>query len=1008
MLASLSGVDELRKQYRCLVWHISKGCNILVDSESEYLTMESSDGSSLSTSPTMVDGCIEDQEEELDWAANSVVHTVNEVKPSKLPTPCELFNKNICLSPTSCPHPHICSSCRRPDHNAMQCNQEPSQGARSARNRRGLLWEDDESYSPCAQASLQADPLPSPPPVNELPRRLVNIVQKHPELFKIVTPIKVDVFEGLLASHPNKPLVKSVCRGFREGFWPFAQIPYDLTVDQSWRQRPREHGLRLEFLKSQIAKEVETGRFSVSFGKKLYSGMACMPMHVGGSKKFRLINNHSSGDYSLNSLIPENVRSVRADDICALVRVLRARCLTKKNVLLFKSDVAQAFRIIPMSPYWQALQVVRVNDKYYVDRCNTFGNAASQRLFCEFFSLVLWIAENLWGVSDILSYVDDNFSWELTSRKKYYARYGRYLPEKQVRLLELWDILGIPHESKKQVSGTILNIIGYKVDLRRMRISIPEEKMDPLITQLSGFCNPGTSQTKSLQECQKLAGSVNWAFNVNPLLRPGLDSLHQELARAKELDCNKKCIISERIKSDLAWLTNLLQRSKGLPFTKSDSWEPDDASCTIYCDASLNGFGLWSPTTNEAFYYRFAPDTYALPLSTFHAFAVVCAIFWARSRKSHSERLLIYTADRTTAEVFNSLSAPDESHDLLLLAAEVLFDGDIDLHVADVAEGENKIAYRLSRDSTSAVSQDHPNLTTAEFRIPRYIADRAPKLCVGAAVVEIPKIIKNVHFGSPKKPRKLNSKQTRAVEDNPDERESKERVSVVSKREAKQLLVKPTLINDAEDLRFLDFTALHKAGYRGAVFDKDNCLTVPHEDALVPELKEAWEKCRLTFGDENILVVSNSAGSRLDSGGIQAESVSHHLGVPVLRHNSMKPAYSCIQDIRAYFASLKCPISDNELFVVGDRIFTDVVLANRMRTSWHRMQESLNPGEARHTAARDADGPLSIFVDRVWKKEAGAMRFLEKGLTRTVERWTGMQSAFTLEQRSPFVRQNRD
>jgi phosphatidylglycerophosphatase GEP4 len=27
-----------------------------------------------------------------------------------------------------------------------------------------------------------------------------------------------------------------------------------------------------------------------------------------------------------------------------------------------------------------------------------------------------------------------------------------------------------------------------------------------------------------------------------------------------------------------------------------------------------------------------------------------------------------------------------------------------------------------------------------------------------------------------------------------------------------------------EDVRHLDFAALHKAGYRGAIFDKDNCL----------------------------------------------------------------------------------------------------------------------------------------------------------------------------------------
>ena len=31
-------------------------------------------------------------------------------------------------------------------------------------------------------------------------------------------------------------------------------------------------------------------------------------------------------------------------------------------------------------------------------------------------------------------------------------------------------------------------------------------------------------------------------------------------------------------------------------------------------------------------------------------------------------------------------------------------------------------------------------------------------------------------------------------------------------------------LNNNKDIRHIDFVALHKAGYRGIVFDKDNCL----------------------------------------------------------------------------------------------------------------------------------------------------------------------------------------
>ncbi|KIL00854.1 hypothetical protein PAXRUDRAFT_69609, partial [Paxillus rubicundulus Ve08.2h10] len=191
------------------------------------------------------------------------------------------------------------------------------------------------------------------------------------------------------------------------------------------------------------------------------------------------------------------------------------------------------------------------------------------------------------------------------------------------------------------------------------------------------------------------------------------------------------------------------------------------------------------------------------------------------------------------------------------------------------------------------------------------------------------------------------------------------------------------------DIRQLDFLALRKAGYRGAVFDKDNCLTIPHKDPLVPELQAAWKECREVFGESNVLIVSNSVGTKHDSGGIQAESVSHHLSVPVLRHNSPKPAYSCIKAVRAYFSTLRVPIKDEELVVVGDRVFTDVVMANRMH---RRPRSGLKRAEREEDSPPQpflrACGPLAIWTTGVWHRESMMVRWLEKRLVDVVTRRT--------------------
>ncbi|GJJ08532.1 hypothetical protein Clacol_002750 [Clathrus columnatus] len=142
-------------------------------------------------------------------------------------------------------------------------------------------------------------------------------------------------------------------------------------------------------------------------------------------------------------------------------------------------------------------------------------------------------------------------------------------------------------------------------------------------------------------------------------------------------------------------------------------------------------------------------------------------------------------------------------------------------------------------------------------------------------------------------------------------------------------LLIPNMI--VKDIRCLDFRAFSQAGFKRVVIDKDNCLTLPHDDSIIPELKVSWDELKLEFDPSNILIVSNSAGSSQDAAGLAAESINCNLGVPVLRHTGMKPSHEIVHHIRHYFACTSHPIIDSKyLLVIGDRVFTDVVLANRL------------------------------------------------------------------------------
>ncbi|KAG8776344.1 hypothetical protein FRC12_000971 [Ceratobasidium sp. 428] len=221
---------------------------------------------------------------------------------------------------------------------------------------------------------------------------------------------------------------------------------------------------------------------------------------------------------------------------------------------------------------------------------------------------------------------------------------------------------------------------------------------------------------------------------------------------------------------------------------------------------------------------------------------------------------------------------------------------------------------------------------------------------------------------------------------------------------ALRALVRPGLVVPGikvDTIARLDFAALKKAGYTGAVFDRDNCLG-------------AWTRCKSTFGSNNVIVVSNSAGTSDDPLGIQAESLSHNLGVPVLRHARKKPA--CGDEILAYYRRLQerssavsnpvsqvyppaprlddrpdlneelnpdlglitsepppsptvshvppTPPTPPRLLVIGDRLATDVLLARSLPFASHH---------------------LPIWTTRLWSRpDLPLIRFLEQSLLRAV------------------------
>ncbi|KAL8658676.1 MAG: hypothetical protein Q9226_000847 [Calogaya cf. arnoldii] len=125
-----------------------------------------------------------------------------------------------------------------------------------------------------------------------------------------------------------------------------------------------------------------------------------------------------------------------------------------------------------------------------------------------------------------------------------------------------------------------------------------------------------------------------------------------------------------------------------------------------------------------------------------------------------------------------------------------------------------------------------------------------------------------------------------------------------------------------------------EADIRAVVLDKDNCFAMPKENVVYKPYTDKFNTLLTHYPPPHILIVSNSAGtSSSDRYGTAASSLSSTTNIPVLQHSTKKPG--CGPQILQHF--LTAPgsrvTSADQIAVVGDRLFTDVLLANLMG-SW--------------------------------------------------------------------------
>ncbi|EGG06641.1 uncharacterized protein MELLADRAFT_86490 [Melampsora larici-populina 98AG31] len=368
--------------------------------------------------------------------------------------------------------------------------------------------------------------------------------------------------------------------------------------------------------------------------------------------------------------------------------------LAKKGVplVLWKSDVQNAYRILAMALAWQLRQIVCIDNLFHVDRCANFGSAASPKIWCSFFSLVLWIARTRFGISRMNNLMDD--TWGVSPLYSMVDFRGHKVPLDQAKLLLLFDLLNIPWEWKKQIQGIDIEIIGHFVRAKELSFSLPDDKKADLVRALREFT---LTKKKTLREWQSILGWASWGLNSFPMGRWALQSSWEKIS-GKEY---KSLVVphNKTIQLDFKWLADHLERSPGNFFLSASIWSIRDADFLCTADACPEGLGIWLPNSIEGFHFKFP-----LPLRD---------IYWAElAATSHAiliglargaKKLFICSDSSNVCDLFLSHRPIEKVRPLFSAIITLILRAEADVRVCHLAGVKNVFADALSRNEISDV-----------------------------------------------------------------------------------------------------------------------------------------------------------------------------------------------------------------------------------------------------------------------------------------------------------------
>ena len=389
---------------------------------------------------------------------------------------------------------------------------------------------------------------------------------------QLPTPVRVETLSKLLEGyHDAEYLVQGFSCGFKIDF----EGP-DVPLSAHNSSSAQHHS---GVVSNKLTKEIELGRISGPLQEVPFKNFKCSPLSVREKQipgTYRLLHNLSYpyDESAVNFNIPKEASHVQYASIDDAFQLIRDH---SPAAFMAKSDIKDAFRLIPIHPSDYHLMGFMWQNQYYYDKCLPMGCSTSCKIFERFSSALRWILKEKLGVTHVTKILDDFF---FTG-----PSYASCLHSLHT-FRALCDQLGIPLAEEKTVGPTKqIVFLGIELDSVAMIARLPIDKLHNYSEEVQHLA---TQRKVTLRDLKSTIGKLQFACTVVQSGRAFLRRLYDHTIGIQKPF--HFIHVSRAMKADLQMWSTFLSQFNGKAFMHATPTTHSNA-IHLYTDASHLGYG---------------------------------------------------------------------------------------------------------------------------------------------------------------------------------------------------------------------------------------------------------------------------------------------------------------------------------------------------------------------------------------------------------------------------------